>query len=25
MPFNAEGMTRGYVGPDGRTWMRMFR
>ncbi len=25
MPFNAEGMTRGYVGPDGRTWMKMFR
>lgn len=25
MPFNAEGMTRGYVGPDGRTWMRMFK
>ena len=25
MPFNSAGMTRGYVGPDGRTWMRMFR
>src|SRR5687768_14091255 len=25
MPFNAEGMTRGYVGPDGRLWMKMFR
>jgi beta-aspartyl-peptidase (threonine type) len=25
MPFNAGGMTRGYVGPDGRTWMKMFR
>ena len=25
MPFNAEGMTRGYVGPDGRVWMKMFR
>ncbi len=25
MPYNAEGMTRGYVGPDGRTWMKMFR
>lgn len=25
MPYNAQGMTRGYVGPDGRTWMKMFR
>lgn len=25
MPFNAQGMTRGYVGPDGRLWMKMFR
>lgn len=25
MPYNAAGMTRGYVGPDGRAWMKMFR
>lgn len=25
MPFNATGMTRGYIGPEGRIWMKMFR